>query len=133
MGGTVNVLPEQPLVLKIGDEVVLVDGISFELGLKYVQSPIRFDRREKFAFALAVQDCITNAVTAASQELACETTQLTTLIPSVQAPAQEAFVNGSVLKVILNSWFPFTEHQGLEAVPAPEILRVGTSDMTQGP
>ena len=91
-----------------------IPRVKFDVGVKSAQSRIHIDRAKKYVFALALENSITGGVHAASRDIDASETDVKVLGPPRANP--EAAINGSVLKVIMKGYFPFSELAELEPV-----------------
>jgi hypothetical protein len=123
MQGEVSVAPPDGIRVVSGGQVVHVARITYTLGIKYVQWRFTYDRAKDYVFALALEDCIRNSVTASARRVASDRSQLTSLVNDGAGAAQERFVNGSVAKILLDDWFPFEELASLDPVTGPPSLQ----------
>jgi hypothetical protein len=119
----VNVAPEQPMLIFVPQANVIVPRLSYRLGVKVNQSRIQIDRAEKYAFVLAVEDCIQNTVTAASRARDQEFTELAPL-NAPRETDEPAWVNGSIITVWIKPFVEFSEFAGLEPATGPEVQEV---------
>jgi hypothetical protein len=104
-------LPNQ-LVAKVGGVYILISKISFELGVKIVQTRFKLDRQAQYEFALAVENKVSGKVTAAARKKNAETTNLSPHIKKEVPPGEKPVENGATLKFGLKAFFPFEELLG---------------------
>ena len=105
----VNVEPPTPLVVRVDGIYVMISRISFQLGLKIIQTRFKFDRQAQYEFALAVESKVTGKVTVASRRKDAATTELYPWA-NLGVPAGEQVVeNGSFMKFGLRAFFLFEE------------------------
>ncbi len=115
-------MPDSPFKLPLGQRVLVSPKISFDLGIKICQTRIAHDRAEQYKFALSLENCVNGTVSSASRSL--EATVTTLLQIETQPEAGEgALHNGSVLRVFIKGYFPYSEAQGLERIPCESISR----------
>ena len=105
----INILPNTPFTIPHGNMVVVVSRISFDLGIKVSQSRMKFDRAEKYLFALAIQNCINGSVASAARPKDQDNTELALLPKPTPTPPEGIMVNGSIMKVYVDVMFPFKE------------------------
>jgi hypothetical protein len=98
--------------------------IECDIGVRVVQSRIHVDRSDKYLFALAVEDCVSGAVYAASRENGANVSILQPLNASTGTKG-EPIQKGSLMRVIANPFFDFAEISGLTPVSTPEIFASG--------
>lgn len=120
--------PEPPLRIPIGAGEVLVRKVDADVAVKVMQKRIIHDRAQKYAFVLAVEDCIRGGVSTASRETMAEVTRLL----AAQAKStdhSDAVQNGSFFDVWVKGQFPFSEVDGLATgQESLEVLQVVTDD-----
>jgi hypothetical protein len=121
MGASINLDFSPPLRVPFAGDVVVLPKITFDLGIKIMQSRITVDRAINFKFAVALENCINKTTASASQRVGATQTVLSEMVPVQNAGA--ALVNGSVLRTIVKGFFPFEEMAGLEPVPDPRAKR----------
>lgn len=128
MSAPQNVQFSEPLLLPWDGETVAIPRFCYELGLKITQSRITVDRGANLAFALAVENCVNGAVSAASRGVNQQHTTITELKPQSKDPVSEAAVpNGSVMRVVTKGFFPFEEMSGHQRIPIDQLRREKTS------
>ncbi|PXX14549.1 restriction endonuclease [Paraburkholderia tropica] len=96
---TVNFAPPQPIVAHVNEGVILIPRATLEIGLTTNQSRLIIDRSRNHVFALAVEDCVKNCVTAASRRVDSATTSLSPLTTVAENPDNPSLKNGSILCV----------------------------------
>lgn len=103
----VTFAPEEPVLCPRGDAVIHIPRIEFDVGLKVDQSRMQVDRAERYAFVLAVEDCVNKVVSTAAREEDGKTI----LQPARTAPPDpdDTFQNGSIMQVWLTGYANFAE------------------------
>jgi hypothetical protein len=86
MLGKVNLEPLQPFVIAINNVRVTIPKMSFDLGIKILQSRITIDRAKQYMFALAIENCINGNVSTAARTLDADHTTLSPVVPIEAAP-----------------------------------------------
>jgi hypothetical protein len=119
----VNLQLDVPFRIPLNGELLVIPRMSFDLGVKVHQSQITVDRAQRYRFALALESFITGAVSAASRPLDAALTTLAQLGIREPPPDEQVFVNGSLLRVVLKSFFPFEEMAGLNPIPIDQARR----------
>jgi hypothetical protein len=120
MGCPVNLEFSSPLMIPQNGEIIIIPKISFHLGIKITQSRITVDRAQKYKFVLALENCINGKTSSASRRTGAAQTTLSDIVPAKDIREGEApVVNGSILRVVINGFFPFEEMKDLEPVPDP--------------
>jgi len=118
----VNMLPDMPFRIPRDGEILVVPRMSFDLGIKFLQSRITVDRAKRYRFVLALENFITGSISAASQPLDIALTTLAELdMSKPSAPGQPPFVNGSLMRVVVGGLFPIEEMEGLSPVPIEAV------------
>jgi hypothetical protein len=117
VGKPVDLLPDVPFKIPISGEVIVIPKISFMLGVKFHQSRITIDRAQRYRFALALKNFVTGAVSAASRPLDAALTTLAEQDQKEPPPGEQVFVNGSLMRVVLQSFFPIEEMAVLTPLP----------------
>ena len=121
--GKVNLEPKQPFVIAIENTLVTIPKITFDLGIKIVQSRITIDRAGRYVFALAVENCINGNISTASRPIDANRTTLAPLAPIDAVQEGGALKNGSVMRVFVKGFFPFEEMAALQPIPMESIQR----------
>jgi hypothetical protein len=101
---------------------IYIPRIEYDAAVRIRQSRFRFDRGDKYVFALAVENCITGVTYAATREQGESISGLKELAPAGESSCAESLKNGSVLRMTLKSFFDFSEVKGLSQVPWPKEL-----------
>jgi hypothetical protein len=104
--------------------VVQLPRMTCEIGIRVVQSRFKFDRGDKYLFALAIENCISGAVYAASRTKDAETTTLQPLPPPPappENPEKQALRNGPIMRVVTKAFFDFKELEGKTSVDFPQL------------
>lgn len=114
-----NFQPKKPTEIFKDGATIFAPCLKFSLGLKITQSRFQIDRAAPYAFALAVEDCVTKTVTTASRRKGDETTQLD-LVTHVE-PTEPIFENGSLISVFIKPFEQFSEFDSILPGPGPEI------------
>jgi hypothetical protein len=118
----VNLLPNSPFKVVLGQRVLMSPKITFDLAIKISQSRISHDRAEQYKFALAVENCVNGTVSAASRLRDATVTTLAQL--DVKPEASEGVLqNGSIFRVVIKGYFPYNETDGLEKIPIESVSR----------
>ncbi|MGA7385982.1 MAG: hypothetical protein WBW81_15210 [Methylocella sp.] len=104
-------------------EILIIPKISFDVAIKIIQSRITVDRAKQYKFALALENYVTGTISAASRSLDPDAlTTLAELGRKEPNPTNEVpFVNGSLLRVRVEGFFPFEETKGLSPIPMPAM------------
>ena len=91
---------------------VLFPCMSFPVGLSIMQSRIQVDRAAGYTFAVAVEDCVTRGVTAATRR---PSENITTMFPlqAKDIDPKETIRNGSIMTVWLKGLQSFTDFENL--------------------
>lgn len=109
----VTFAPPSPLRVSATGGTIIIPKVTFDLGLKILQSRMKIDRGENYNFILGVEDCIKGGVISAYRENADLLTKLTGIHVSEEA-AKDALQNGSIMEISLKGFFPFSEVEGLK-------------------
>jgi len=121
----VNLMPDVPFRVPLNGEILIIPQFTFDLGIKIAQSRITVDRAKRYRFALALENLVTGSISAATQSL--EEAALTTLVElgRKESPleGEAPFVNGSLLRVGIKSFFPLEEMIGLAPVPIASVRK----------
>lgn len=91
--------------------VLLLPEMTYELGLKVSQTRIQADRGGDYAFVLAVEDCVSQAVTIASRTTSDGETTFNEKEP--ETSTEEPFQNGSIASIWLAGMTPFEEFRDI--------------------
>jgi len=116
MQQTVNFEPPTPILVPWQGSIVIFPRIVFDLGFKIAQTRFQHDRAQNLIFALAIEDCIKNAVHTASRRRDEEHTKIVSTTEPANRSSGAALQNGSVLRVIMRGFFPFEEMSGMQEV-----------------
>jgi len=125
MGADVVLAPPEGLTVSLNGRRATIGTLKYELGIRIDQSEISIDRSEHFAFALAVENCVSRSVVAATRALDADRATHSALRkrPPDEATGdqEDVYKNGSVCRVFQESWFDLVELNGLKptSVPAP--------------
>jgi len=118
MGHPVNVQFTSPLTIPMNGGLLLVPKLSFQLGIKIMQSRITIDRAKQYKFALAVVNCINGNRSSAAKRVDGKETVIEGIItPEAMMSAEAPLLNGSVMRVILGGFFQFEEMKDLQRIP----------------
>ena len=111
----IDIVMNEPIVIPQGTVRVRVPRISFDLGLKIHQKRIQIDRGSKYAFVLAVDDCVRGVIKTAVREGG---SPITTLSHVREGKTEDGsgppFQNGSIFRVTVRAYFDFAELADLE-------------------
>jgi hypothetical protein len=83
---------------------VFIPAITFDVGISAYQTRFQLDRGARFAFVLAVEDCVRGVTTAATRERG---EQFTNLLPLHVAGAEgraDVLINGSIMSLWLKGF-----------------------------
>ena len=124
---SVNCEIGKPLIVPTGGRILILPQATIELGMKVKQSRITRDRAKGLQFALAVEQCLSGAVSIASRPLGGASTKLVACVPAATKTGKP-IQNGSLLCVVVDGFFPFSETSGRRSVPFEQIAipRYGT-------
>lgn len=113
----VSFAPEKAVLCPRDGAVILVPRIEFDVGLKVDQSRMQIDRGERYAFVLAVEDCVNKVVSTASREEDGKTI----LQPARTDPPdpEDTFQNGSIIQVWLKGYVDFAEFADVPRAEGP--------------
>ncbi len=115
----VTVRGTEHYTIRHDDVLVRIGAIEFDLGVKITQTRFQHDRAAQFRFALAVENLINGNVESVSRKREQSVTEMKTLSSRIQSTVPEDILkNGSILKIMLEGFFPFEE--------IPESLRKPT-------
>lgn len=110
---SVNVAPPKPIIARINGGTIFIPSATIQIGICINQSRMIVDRAKNLAFALAVEDCVRNTVTAAARSIGAETTLLNQLTAPPTSNSEEPLKNGSILSVWVVGFQNFEEFAGL--------------------
>jgi hypothetical protein len=105
LGHPTNLVFDPPLIMPIEGSPfpASLPGLTCEIAVRITQSRFKFDRGDRYLFALAVENCITGTVYAASRPKDGEFTSLQEL---AKPPANsEPLRNGSIMRVFTKAFF----------------------------
>ncbi|MHB1756821.1 MAG: restriction endonuclease [Leptospirillum sp.] len=105
----VDIVMNEPIIIPQDTVRVRIPKISFDLGLKIHQKRIQIDRGSKYAFVLAVDDCVRGVTQTAVREGG---DAITTVSPVKERKTEDSgptFQNGSIFKVTGRMYFDFNE------------------------
>jgi hypothetical protein len=122
----VNLELPKPLVVRVDGIYVLISKISFQLGIKIVQTRFKLDRQAQYEFALAVESKVTGKVIAAARKKDAKTTNLSPWAQKEVPAGEKAVEDGSFMKIGLKAFFIFEEM--LNGKMVERILVVKPSD-----
>lgn len=129
MSADVNLAPPEGFTVLLSGRRARIGTLKYELGIRIDQSEINIDRSERFAFVLAVENCVSQSVVAAARELDAEQVthaQLRKRSPDEGADGQEeVYKNGSVCRVFQENWFDPAELSGLKPISVPAPIQSG--------
>ncbi len=99
--------------------------LTCEVGIRIDQSRIIIDRSDNYLFALAIEDCISGTVHAASRAKDKSVSVLAPL-PARASPesaqvADTALKPNTLMRVVVRPLFDFSELAGKESVPWPQL------------
>lgn len=114
----VNYTPKKPIECPRGGSVILILRVEFQVGLRIDQSRLQIDRGERYAFVLAVEDCVTKGVSTASREAGGKTV----LGPARADPPNrdDVLENGSMFQVWLKQLIGFEEFEDVPLATGPD-------------
>ncbi|WP_080414951.1 restriction endonuclease [Burkholderia ubonensis] len=112
---TVNLAPPKPIIAHINNGTIFIPSAAIQIGISINQSRMIMDRAKNLVFALAVEDCVRNTVTAAARSIGAETTILNQLTAPKPSNSEESLKNGSILSVWLAGFQNFDEFADLAA------------------
>jgi hypothetical protein len=113
----VKIAPLTPMSIRVDAGLLTVPAISFKLGLLINQSHFKIDRKESFAFALAVENCITKQVAAASRRKLDARTQIRSAADNERAVDEPAWQNGSLATVWIRPFIDFSKFDNVVLPP----------------
>lgn len=118
IGRPVNVQFSSPLTIPMNGGFLLIPKLSFQLGIKIIQSRITVDRAKQFKFALAVVNCINGERSSVARRIDGHETVLAQIATSnIKGGAEQPPPNGSIMRVVLGGFFQFEEMKDLQPVP----------------
>jgi restriction endonuclease len=123
VGSPVNLVPDVPFKIPLNGEVLMIPRMSFDLGIKIQQSRITVDRAQRYGFALALENFITGAVSAASRPTDANVTTLAELEIEEPPSGEQALVNGTLMRVVMKAFFPFEEIASRTPIPIDQVRR----------
>jgi len=118
---SVNLAPPRPIMARINEGVIFIPRATLEIGITVSQSRLVIDRAQNLVFALAVEDCVNNCVTAASRQVGGETTILSPLAPIAETASAQAVKNGSLISAWVAGFEDFSAFINL----APGEVKLG--------
>jgi hypothetical protein len=120
---TVNVEPPTPLVVRVDGLYVMISKISFQLGLKIIQTRFKLDRKAQYEFAFAVESKVTGKVTEATRKRGEATTDLYPWMKIGVPAGEKAVENGSFMKFGLKGFFAFDEMLNGKMVERVSVIK----------
>jgi hypothetical protein len=117
IGRPVNVQFTSPLTIPLNGAFVLIPKLSFQLGIKIMQSRITIDRAKQYRFALAVVNCINGNLSSVAKRIDGHETVLAEMVTLDGKSGEPPLVNGSIMRVILGGFFQIEEMNGLQPIP----------------
>jgi hypothetical protein len=118
----VNIQPTTPFVLPLRRKIVMIPNIRCDVAVKIAQSRITVDRAQQYRFALAVENCVNGVVSSAARARDEPYTTLSELAAEKPNLSEAPLVNGSIMRVVMKSLFPFEETASLQPGPKYEHL-----------
>lgn len=114
----VKYAPKTPIECLRGSSLILIPRIEFDVGLRVDQSRLQIDRGERYAFVLAVEDCVNKGVSTASRE----TGGKTVLKPARTDPPDpdDTFENGSMFQIWPKQLIGFEEFADVPLATGPD-------------
>ncbi len=94
---------------KVDGIYILISRISFEVGVKILQTRFKLDRQAQYQFALAVESKVSGKITTATRKRDAHTTDLLAFEQKEVPVGAQPVENGMVLKFALKAFFPFEE------------------------
>jgi hypothetical protein len=110
---TCSIRPRKPLVVQAPAGTLIVPEITFNFGIKIIQTRFHHDRGQKYAFLLAVEDCVKGVTNATAARVRSEERTQIIQISKEEVDRGGVMQNGSVMRISLKSYFPFEEVAGL--------------------
>lgn len=117
IGRPVNVQFTSPLTIPMNGAFVLIPKLSFQLGIKIIQSRITIDRAKQYKFALAFVNCINGSRLSASRQIDGNETVLADIGAPDGKSGGPPLTNGLIMRVILGGFFQFEEMKELLPIP----------------
>jgi hypothetical protein len=128
----VNVNPSPAFKIPMATGLIIIPKLTFDVGVRIAQSRITVDRAERYMFALAIENCISGATSAAARLNGSATTTLAEIVKAEPDPNQGPILqNGSIMRVMLKPLFPFEEMSHLSPGPHIDIRPSKTPPATQ--
>ncbi len=103
---------QQPVVVPTRTSLITIPKVAFDIGLKIHQKRMQFDRGEKYAFVLAVEDCVRGVTRTAMRVADDDVTRLANVHTDTAAQTEDkgpVFQNGSIISIGLGAFFDFNE------------------------
>ena len=100
----------QPVVVPQRTSRVTIPKVSLDIGVKISQMRMQFDRAAKYAFILAVEDCVRGVTRAAARAVGDSVTAVAPM--QMEEPTEDKgppLQNGSIMVVQLKQYFDFNE------------------------
>lgn len=113
----VLIAPEDPIMVPQASGILVLERLTFVLGIRIDQEPFRVDRLDAYQYALAVEDCIRQVVTAASKKAEEQTVRLSPV--SASSGCEDPIANGSIIKIYLAGAFPYDELRSKPMIQLP--------------
>lgn len=122
LGGHVNFVPQDPLLIEVAGVRVQLKRMTFDLGIRITQNRFHLDRSANYQFALLIEDSIRKTTSTASRKKAENVTSLAPYEkPSVAK--DETLKNGSIMKIYLTNMFPYSEIAHLQPVSIDSVRK----------
>ena len=119
----VQVILQPARIIRDGTRLISICEMTIEIGVHVTQTHIVIDRAEQMAFVLAIEDCVSNTVVAATRRKGSDRTELVPLRMETVPVGDEVFQNGSTLRVLVGGLMSFQEFN--ELTPGTMIVRPG--------
>ena len=116
MSRPVNLQSENRFMVPQDNGVLAFEKMTFDLGIRIDQSRITIDRAEKLSFAVAIENCVTQTVTAAYREKDAVATNLSHIMLSKVTERDDAVENGTIIRIFMKGMFSFDEVRNLQPV-----------------
>lgn len=113
--------PSEPFVIPTETGTLTIPELKVDAGLRFDQSRVTVDRGEQLEFSLAVESKVTGKVSTASRAIGANATILDDAAEPRDERAEPALTNGMVARVMLKSFFDFSEMSGLTSVPIEQV------------
>lgn len=119
---TINLLFNEEFVIQQKNQLLKLEKVSIEVGLKVNQSKITIDRGSKLAYALAVVDCVNKKTFSVSRAIDEKLAVWTPLIKNDKgnfssSTTEEQFIaNGSIVAISIKGYFLPNEMDGLTPI-----------------